>query len=53
MGLFKLVRAVIGVPPAGVRQPGVGDGHTTTNRKVKVTQVIPESKHRGKKHRGK
>jgi hypothetical protein len=46
--MFKLIRAVIGMPPAGVRQPGVGDGHTTTDRKVKVTMITPKSKHRDK-----
>jgi hypothetical protein len=51
MGIGKLVRAVIGMPPAGVRQPGVGDGFTTKDRKVKVTMVVPTAKHRGKKHR--
>lgn len=34
----RIARAVIGMPPAGARVPGVGDGRTTTNRKVKVTE---------------
>lgn len=47
-GLFKLPRAVKGMPPAGVRQPGVGDGKTRTNRKIKVkfVQPNPPKKHR-------
>ena len=49
MGLYKLIRAVVGMPPAGVRQPGVGDGYTTTDRKVKIDK---KPKHQGK-HTGK
>jgi hypothetical protein len=47
MGLYRSIRAVIGMPPLGVRQPGVGDGKTSTNRKVKVKFEVPKPpKHR-------
>jgi hypothetical protein len=52
-GGTKLPRAMKGMPPLGVRQAGVGDGHTTTNRKVKVKMVTLKeaSKHRAGKHK--
>lgn len=44
----RIARAVVGMPPPGARVPGVGDGRTTTNRKVKVTEqpAQPVKRHR-------
>lgn len=46
MGILDLIRrhqrsnggtsAVTGMPPAGARVPGTGDGHTRTDRKVRL-----------------
>lgn len=66
MGIFDLLRkhggapkapkvkAVKGMPPLGVRQPGVGDGRTSTKRgKIKVVNVVqtPKAKHKGGRHK--
>jgi hypothetical protein len=48
------VRAVKGMPPMGVRQPGVGDGRTSKNRKVKVVNVVVKpqaAKHKPGRHK--
>jgi hypothetical protein len=44
----RIARAVVGMPPAGASVPGVGDGRTTTNRKVKVVvqPAKPVKRHR-------
>lgn len=49
MQLFKLIKAVIGYPPLGVRQPGVGNGHTgsAVGKKAKLDKSAkPKGQHR-------
>jgi hypothetical protein len=57
MGVWDLIKGITGgnarsgpvakgMPPAGVRVPGAGDGKTSTNRKVKLDKPKRQGKHR-------
>lgn len=44
--IIPLIRAIIGYPPPGTRQPGVGDGYTGSKvGKIKVKNVKPKGRH--------